>query len=146
MRQVRIGLVVVVVFFVVIWRKPIIGFVRFRAAVQSRSFRTRLGGIAVFGIGYCAFLNRISILLILLNIFPTADEADDENEPDSYLAHLDPDVLHEFLNLTKIQTKNDDMHEGTAFFLLMTFPFYEHEWDLVGFVLEEIFGDDEEEE
>ena len=36
------------------------------------------------------------------------------------------------------------MHEGTAFFILMTFPFYEHEWDLVGYLLEETFGDDEE--
>ena len=78
---------------------------------------------------------------------PTTDKDDDENEnePDSYLAHLDPDILHEFLSLAGIETKNDEMHEGTAFFLLMSFPFYEHEWDLVGFVLEEIFGDGEEE-
>ena len=80
---------------------------------------------------------------------PATDEEDDdndENEPDSYIAHLDPDVLHEFLTFTKIQTKNDDMNEGTAFFLLMTFPFYEHEWDLIGFVLEEIFGGEDDEE
>ncbi len=77
---------------------------------------------------------------------PANDEADENDDPDSYLAHLDPDILDDFLALTGIQTKNDDMHEGTAFFLLMTFPFYEQEWDLVGFVLEEIFGAGEEEE
>jgi len=63
----------------------------------------------------------------------------DDDEPDSYLAYLNPDVLHEFLNLSGIQS--DEMHEGTAFFLLMTFPFYEQEWDLVGYLLEEVFGD-----
>ncbi len=77
---------------------------------------------------------------------PPAKNEGEEDEPDSYLAHLDPELLHDFLALTKIQSKNDDMHEGTAFFLLMTFPFYEHEWDLVGFVLEEIFGDGEDDE
>ena len=75
---------------------------------------------------------------------PPANHEDEADEPDSYLAHLDPDILQDFLALTGIQTKNDDMHEGTAFFLLMTFPFYEQEWDLVGFVLEEIFGNGEE--
>lgn len=76
------------------------------------------------------------------NVVPTEETGD---EPDSYLAHLDPDVLHEFLELAGIHS-NNEMHEGTAFFLLMTFPFYEHEWDLVGYLLEEIFGDGEEEE
>ena len=81
------------------------------------------------------------------NVIPTddADTDNDRDEPDSYLVHLDPDILHEFLKLTGIQSKTNEMHEGTAFFLLMTFPFYEQEWDLVGYLLEEIFGDGEEE-
>ena len=58
------------------------------------------------------------------------------NKNDSYMVHLDPDLLHEFLKFTGLQS----MDEGTAFFLLMTFPFYEQEWDLVGYVLDEIFG------
>ena len=74
------------------------------------------------------------------------DNDDEGDEPDSYLAHLDPEVLHEFLELAGIKSKRDEMQEDTAFFLLMTFPFYEQEWDLVGFVLEEMFGDGEDEE
>ena len=73
------------------------------------------------------------------------DTDDDSDEPDSYLAHLDPDVLHEFLELAGLQSKRDEMHDGVAFFMMMTFPFYEQEWDLVGYLIEEIFGDDEEE-
>jgi hypothetical protein len=80
------------------------------------------------------------------NGLPTDDTDGDGGEVDSYLAHLDPDVLHDFLELAGIKSKSDEMHEATAFFLLMTFPFYEQEWDLVGFLLDEIFGDDEEEE
>jgi hypothetical protein len=81
------------------------------------------------------------------NDVPATDETDDnKDEPDSYLAYLNPDILFEFLELTGIVTKSaDEMNDGTAFFLLMTFPFYEHEWDLVGFLLEEIFGEGEEE-
>jgi len=74
------------------------------------------------------------------------NEVNDDKEPvhDSFLAYLDPDLLHEFLDLTGISP----MEEGTSFFLLMTFPFYEHEWDLVGYVLDEVFGcgDDEGED
>ena len=81
-----------------------------------------------------------------------ADDDDDEEDKmssegggsDSYTAYLDPDLLHDFLNWTNLR-----LTEGTAFFLLMTFPFYEHEWDLVGYVLDEVFGsesDDDEEE
>ena len=74
------------------------------------------------------------------------NDKDDDETPttDSFLAYLDPDLLQEFLETTGFQTDS----EGTAFFLLMTFPFYEHEWDLVGYLLDEIFGfgDDEKEE
>ena len=71
-----------------------------------------------------------------------SDSGEDSDEPDSYVAYLDPEILETFLELTGI--KSDEMHEATAFFLLMTFPFYEQEWDLVGYLLEEIFGDDDE--
>eukprot|EP00535_Pseudo-nitzschia_heimii_P000359 CAMPEP_0197187982 /NCGR_PEP_ID=MMETSP1423-20130617/16979_1 /TAXON_ID=476441 /ORGANISM="Pseudo-nitzschia heimii, Strain UNC1101" /LENGTH=301 /DNA_ID=CAMNT_0042639705 /DNA_START=23 /DNA_END=928 /DNA_ORIENTATION=- len=77
---------------------------------------------------------------------PIIGSANYGDEQDSYSAYLDPETLHEFLELAAISTEGDEMHEGTAFFLLMTFPFYEHEWDLVGYLLEEIFGDGEDEE
>ncbi|CAJ1906583.1 unnamed protein product [Cylindrotheca closterium] len=68
-------------------------------------------------------------------------EDDDEHENcDTYMAFMDPELLHSFLTATKF----GPMDEDTAFFLLMTFPFYEHEWDLIGFVLSEVFGSDED--
>ncbi|MGK3742566.1 MAG: hypothetical protein ACI8RD_002487 [Bacillariaceae sp.] len=73
---------------------------------------------------------------------PTKDGGSTSDEPDSYLAHIDPDVLHKFLNLAGL--KNID--ECASFFLLMTFPFYEQEWDLVGYLYETIFEQEEEED
>lgn len=74
-----------------------------------------------------------------------SDEAEvDEEDRDQYVAFLDPDVLQSFCESAGFQSIDD----GTAFFLLMTFPFFEHEWDIVGFVLEQMFGgesDNEEE-
>ena len=65
-----------------------------------------------------------------------ADEDEKEETSDSFLAFLDPDILEKFLELAELMP----MDEGAAFFLLMTFPFYEHEWDLVGYVLDQVFG------
>jgi hypothetical protein len=75
---------------------------------------------------------------------PCKNEDEDESttDHDEYLAYLDPDLLHEFLKMANLQP----MDEGTAFFFLMTFPFYDHEWDLVGFLLDEIFGGDEDDD
>ena len=69
------------------------------------------------------------------------DDDDDDNRAsrDSYTAYLDPDLLHEFLDWNGFT-----MYDGTAFFLLMTFPYYEHEWDIVGYVLAEVFGGDDD--
>ena len=55
---------------------------------------------------------------------------------------MDPDVLHHFLQWANLMPMGD----ATAFFLLMTFPYYEHEWDLIGHVLEEVFGSGSDEE
>ena len=53
---------------------------------------------------------------------------------------MDPEVLETFLESTNLKSLN----EATAFFLLMTLPFYEHEWDIVGYVLDTVFGGGEE--
>ena len=69
--------------------------------------------------------------------------ASHKSDRDEYLAFLDPDVMQSFLESAGLQPLDD----GTAFFLLMTLPFFEHEWDIVGLVLDQIFGgesDDEE--
>ena len=70
-------------------------------------------------------------------------DLDRDEEHDRFVAHMDADILAEFISLV------GEMDEATAFFLLMSFPFYETEWDLVGFVLDAVFGsqsDEEEEE
>eukprot|EP00980_Cylindrotheca_fusiformis_P030656 scaffold25176_cov191-Cylindrotheca_fusiformis.AAC.6 len=68
---------------------------------------------------------------------PQSQSNDEEVETcDSFMAFMDPDLLHTFIDATGIGPLDED----TAFFLLMTFPFYEHEWDLIGFVLEAVFG------
>jgi hypothetical protein len=71
---------------------------------------------------------------------PPIKDGSTSDEPDAYLAHIDPDVLHKFLNLAGF--KNID--ECASFFFLMTFPFYEQEWDLVGYLYETIFEQEEE--
>jgi hypothetical protein len=71
-------------------------------------------------------------------------DADDtggaNNDCDRYVAHMDPDALGRFLEWSGLGPIN----EATAFFFLMTFPFYEHEWDLVGFILDSVFGVNDE--
>jgi hypothetical protein len=62
------------------------------------------------------------------------------DDPDRYYAGIDPDVLHQFLQWAHLPS----MNELTAFFLLMTFPFYEHEWDMIGFVLDFVFGEEDD--
>mmetsp|Transcript_20232 Transcript_20232/g.30014 ORF Transcript_20232/g.30014 Transcript_20232/m.30014 type:complete len:290 (-) Transcript_20232:88-957(-) len=68
----------------------------------------------------------------------------DEDKADRFAAYIDPEIMESLLHCSGIK-----MEEGTMFFLLMTFPFWEHEWDLVGFVLDVVFGeeyDDNEDE
>jgi hypothetical protein len=67
---------------------------------------------------------------------------DNIDNHDQYIAFLDPDVLQSFADAARLLPIND----GTAFFLIMTFPFFEHEWDIVGFVLEQFFGSDSDDE
>ena len=64
------------------------------------------------------------------------DPDDGPRTNDVFTAYLDPDVLRDLLESARLLP----MSEASAFFLLMTFPFYEHEWDLVGYVLQEVFG------
>lgn len=59
-----------------------------------------------------------------------------KQECDRFAAYMDPEVFSDFIEWTQL-----GMDEYTTFFLLMTFPFYEHEWDLVGFALDSVFGE-----
>eukprot|EP00934_Nitzschia_sp_Nitz4_P004009 Nitzschia sp. Nitz4//scaffold3_size479765//14633//15445//NITZ4_000010-RA/size479765-processed-gene-0.79-mRNA-1//-1//CDS//3329550488//3999//frame0 len=71
-----------------------------------------------------------------------SSEPQDQEEADKYVVFLDADVLLSLVEAAGIAPIDD----GTAFFLLMTFPFYEHEWDLVGFVLDSYFGADSDDD
>jgi len=62
------------------------------------------------------------------------DETDDR---DRFGAYVDPDVILKFLKWTKLE-----FDEASSVFFLLTFPFYEHEWDLAGFVLDSVFGEE----
>lgn len=64
-----------------------------------------------------------------------------EAKCDQYVAILDPDPLSDLMTWTNL-----GLGEVTVFFLLMTFPFFEHEWDLVGLILEAAFGVEEEDD
>ncbi len=63
-----------------------------------------------------------------------------DDSPDRFAAFCDPDVLDNFLRWSGLQ-----LDAQNAIFLLMTFPYYEHEWDLFGFLLECVFGCEEDE-
>jgi hypothetical protein len=69
---------------------------------------------------------------------------------DRYEAGMDPDVaahLEQFLQQPNYQLSMDvttAYNDITLFFFLMTFPFYEHEWDVVGFLLTAVFDSDVE--
>ena len=60
---------------------------------------------------------------------------------DRYKVFIQPQNVVDFLDHANI-----NLNERSVFQFLLTFPFYEHEWDIPGFVLNALFDDDEEEE
>ena len=60
---------------------------------------------------------------------------------DRYAAYVDPEELYKFLSCTGLV-----FDEATSIYFLMTFPFFEHEWDLLGFLLDAVFGDQSDED
>jgi len=61
-----------------------------------------------------------------------------KSQSDKFAAYIDPDILAKLINWSSLE-----LDETEYFFLLMTFPFYEQEWDLVGFVLDVVFAEDD---
>ena len=76
--------------------------------------------------------------------------SDNGSTVDRYEAGMDPDVVSVLVShlssiTEKPSVKSKDFTcygDITIFFLLMTFPFYEHEWDIVGFLLKAVFDSD----
>ena len=71
-----------------------------------------------------------------------SNEEDGEEARDRYACYVDPESLELFQKAANLA----DLSEATAFFTLMVFPFYQHEFDLVGFVLDSIFGNDNDDD
>ncbi|GAX09336.1 hypothetical protein FisN_6Lh295 [Fistulifera solaris] len=60
---------------------------------------------------------------------------------DRYVAGIDPEVLQLFVEWIGLgANSNEEVSDVTIFFLLMTFPFFEHEWDIIGYLLDSVFG------
>jgi len=57
-------------------------------------------------------------------------------ETDQYIAWVDPDLVTNFLRWTSFE-----INEVSMLYFLMTFPFYEEQWDLVGYLFDCVFGD-----
>jgi hypothetical protein len=58
---------------------------------------------------------------------------------DRFDAYLDPDCMDKFLEWTGLWMDFENL-----LFILMSFPFYEHEWDIMGFLLDCMFVDEDE--
>lgn len=69
----------------------------------------------------------------------TSDNDNSHDSPDQFMAYCDPEVLEHFLTWSGF-----NLDVQNALFFLMTFPYYEHEWDIFGFLLECVFGCDDE--
>jgi hypothetical protein len=66
---------------------------------------------------------------------PVTPSSDEKSNGDKYAADADPENIEEFLAASGL-----DFLAENALFFLMTFPFYEHEWDVFGFLLDCVFG------
>ncbi len=74
-----------------------------------------------------------------MSMVPSDD--DDDDDRDRYQAYADPDNVEEFLHNVSLR-----LNAENALFFLMTFPYYEHEWDVFGFLLNCVFGGDSDSE
>ena len=66
----------------------------------------------------------------------------DAGKGDRFGVFVDPQCIVGFLDRV-----NMNMNEQSVVYFLLTFPFYEHEWDMSGFVLSSMFdGDDDDDD
>ena len=69
----------------------------------------------------------------------TEEDGDEYESRDRFSAFVDPQTLENFFKSSGL-----DLDVQNSLFLLMSFPYYEHEWDIFGFLLECVFGGDDE--
>jgi len=60
-----------------------------------------------------------------------------DDQCDKFYAGIDPDALSAFLEWTQLE-----LEDLAAFCLLFSFPFFEHEWDLPGYILDACMSSD----
>jgi hypothetical protein len=66
---------------------------------------------------------------------------DGTEEGDKFRAFVNPENVVGFLDRANI-----NLDERSVFYFLLTFPFYEHEWDLAGFLFSALFDDDDDDD
>jgi len=64
---------------------------------------------------------------------------------DQFMAYIDPDVLMDFMSWIELMGEGEEVkcYDANIALLLMTFPFYEQEWDLVAFLMDCIYENDD---
>jgi len=67
------------------------------------------------------------------------DTENDADNGDRFGVFADPENVVAFLTRANL-----NLNEQSVFYFLLTFPFYEHEWDICGFLLSGLFDDDDE--
>ena len=65
----------------------------------------------------------------------------DDDMADRFGVFINPENVVKFLDKV-----NMNFNEQSVFYFLLTFPFYEHEWDVCGFLLTALFDDDDDDE
>jgi hypothetical protein len=60
---------------------------------------------------------------------------------DRFGVYINPENVVAFLDRTNL-----NLNDRSVFYFLLTFPFYEHEWDIPGFVLDALFDDDDDDD
>ena len=81
-----------------------------------------------------------------------SDGDDDDSSPiennntssgggDRFGVYIHPENVVAFLDRTNL-----NLNDRSVFYFLLTFPFYEHEWDIPGFVFGALFDDDDDDD
>ena len=69
------------------------------------------------------------------------DGGDDGAARDRFGVFVDPENVVAFLDRANI-----NLDEKSVFHFLLTFPFYEHEWDIAGFIFDALFDDEDDDD
>jgi len=69
------------------------------------------------------------------------NNTNDNEGGDRFGVHINPENVVSFLDHMNI-----NFNEQSVFYFLLSFPFYEHEWDISGFLLTALFDDEDEDD